>query len=90
MATAPAVITSGQAESWMFNGVDNLAELLRYVQEGVLVPFESTFVAQHRGFFHSLEVGSGRLQPETFDAMIDIQTARGDRVTPLPLFDKFS
>lgn len=83
-------VTTGQSEGWMFNGVDNLVELLRYVQDGTLVPFESTFVAQRRGFFQSLEAGSSRLQPETFDAMIDVQSARGQSVTPLPVFDRFS
>ncbi len=82
------VITSGQSEGWMFDGVDNLVELLRYVQDGTLVPFESTFVAAQRGFFQSLEEGSGRLHPDTFDAMIDIQSARAASVTPLPLVEK--
>jgi hypothetical protein len=89
-AERPAAITSGQSEGWMFDGVDNLVELLRYVQDGTLVPFESTFVAAQRGFFQSLEEGSGRLHPDTFDAMIDVQSARAASVTPLPLFDKFS
>jgi predicted chitinase len=82
------VITSGQSEGWMFDGVDNLVELLRYVQEGTLVPFEGTFVVAQRGFFQSLEEGSGRLHPDTFDAMIDIQSARAASVTPLPLVEK--
>jgi hypothetical protein len=86
----PAAISSGQSEGWMFDGVDNLVELLRYVQDGTLVPFESTFVAAQRGFFQSLEEASGRLHPDTFDAMIDIQSARAASVTPLPVFDKFS
>ena len=86
---AAAAMTSGQSEGWMFDGVGNLVELLRYVQEGSLVPFESTFVAAQRGFYGSLEEGSSRLHPDTFDAMVDIQSARGANVTPLPLFDKF-
>jgi predicted chitinase len=82
------VIRSGQSEGWMFDGIDNLVELLRYVQDGTLVPFEGTFVAAQRGFFQSLEEGSGRLHPDTFDAMIDIQSARAASVTPLPLVEK--
>ena len=74
----------------MFDGVDNLVELLRYVQEGTLVPFESTYVAAQRGFFSALEDGTSRLHPDTFDAMVDIQSARSANVTPLPLFDKFA
>jgi hypothetical protein len=86
----PTTVARGQSESWTFDGVDNLVELLRYVQEGTLVPFESTFVAAQNGFFASLEEGSARLHPDTFDSMIDIQSARAANVTPLPLFDKFS
>jgi hypothetical protein len=86
----PEASTTGQTEAWMFNGVDNLGELLRYVQSGALVPFESTFVSAQRGFVRSLEEGAARLHPETFDAMIDVQSARAWHVTPLPLFDKFS
>lgn len=85
----PTSVSSGQSESWMFDGVGNLVEMLRYVQDGSLVPFESTFVAKQRGFYASLEEGSARLHPDTFDAMVDIQSARGANVTPLPLFDKF-
>lgn len=87
--TPVRTMSSGQSESWMFDGVDNLVELLRYVQEGTLVPFESTFVAARQGFYAALEEGSARLHPDSFDAMVDIQSARGENVTPLPLFDKF-
>jgi hypothetical protein len=75
----------GQEEGWMFEGIENLGELLRYVQAGTLVPFESTYVTQHRGFFESLEMGSSQLRPETFDAMIEILLARDQKVTPIPL-----
>jgi hypothetical protein len=85
-----ATVTSGQSEGWMFDGVDNLVELLRYVQDGTLVPFESTYVAAQQGFFRSLEQGAARLHPDTFDSMIDIQSARAANVTPLPVFDRFS
>jgi septum formation topological specificity factor MinE len=85
---AQSLITRGPSEAWMFAGVDNLGELLGYVQRGALVPFESTFVTGRRGFFESLEKGSSNLHPQTFDAMIDIQSARGDNVTPLPLLDR--
>jgi hypothetical protein len=77
-----------QGEGWMFEGVDNLRELLCYVQNGSLVPFESTYVTRHRGFFEALEAGPGLLHPDTFDVMIDIQLARGENVTPIPLLEK--
>jgi len=81
------MVTRGQGEGWMFTGVDNLAELLRYVQAGSLVPFESTYVTAKRGFYEALELGSSRLHPESFDAMIDVQSARGEDVTPLPILE---
>lgn len=87
-STVQSTNTKGQTESWMFTGTDNLAELLSYVQKGDLVPFESTFVTARKGFFQALERGASNLHPQSFDAMIDIQSARGDSVTPLPLLDR--
>lgn len=84
---AQSAIPTGQTESWMFTGTDNLEELLGYVQVGSLVPFESTYVTARRGFFEALEQGSSNLHPQSFDAMIDVQSARGENVTPLPLLN---
>lgn len=70
---------------WMFEGVDNLTELLSYVQSGELVPFESTFVALLKGFGDALDTAPANLHPQTFDAMVDVQVARGADVTPLPI-----
>lgn len=81
-------VRPAQREPWLFAGVDNLAELLCYVEAGSLVPFESTFVTAKRGFFEALEQGPSRLHPDTFDVMIDVQSARGENVTPLPLLDR--
>jgi hypothetical protein len=86
--SARSVVTPGQSEGWMFAGRSNLGELLSYVQRGTLVPFESTYVTGRRGFFQALEQGSSNLHPESFDAMVDIQSARGENVTPLPLLDR--
>ncbi len=86
---AEPLATTGQTERWLFDEPMNLGELLGYVQQGTLVPFETTFVTARRGFFASLEQGAAQLHPQSFDAMIDIQSARAARVTPLPLFDKF-
>lgn len=84
------VATTGQTERWLFDEPMNLGELLGYVQQGMLVPFETTYVTARRGFFEALEQGAAQLHPESFDAMIDVQSARAARVTPLPLFDKFA
>jgi hypothetical protein len=81
-------VTPGQGEGWLFAGIDNLAELLSYVQAGSLVPFESTFVTAKKGFFQALEQAPSRLHPDAFDAMIDVQLARGENVTPLPFLDR--
>lgn len=77
-------VTRGQGEGWMLT-VANLREVLEFVQAGLLVPFESTHVTHHRGFFEALELGPSLLHPESFDAMIDVQLAREAEVTPLPL-----
>jgi hypothetical protein len=86
-STDPNEVTRGQIDAWMFAGVDNLGELLGYVQARTLVPFESTFAVQQRGFYPALEAGLGALHPDSFDAMIDVQSARGMNVTPLPVLD---
>lgn len=75
----------GQSQPWMFDTLDNLSELMRYVQLGYLVPLESTYVTQQRGFYEALDEALARLNPDTFDAMVDVQSARDARVTPLPL-----
>ena len=85
--SARSAVTTGQSEGWMFAGTSNLGELLSYVQRGTLAPFESTYVTGRRGFFRAIE-RSSNLHPESFDAMIDIQSARGENVTPLPLLDR--
>jgi hypothetical protein len=85
-----SAVTQVQSEGWMFAGVDNLAELMSYVQSGALVPFESTYVALRRSFVDALEQGSSNLHPQTFDAMVDIQSARSEQVTPLPLLDRLA
>ena len=83
-----ATITQGQGEGWMFAGVDNLKELQRYVALEMLTPFEATYVTRQRGFYEALDQGAENLAPETFDAMIDVQSARGENVTPIPLLTR--
>jgi CHAT domain-containing protein len=87
-ALSEARTSAGQPERWLFS-LNTLGELMRYVQEGSLVPFESTFVTRRLPYSQALETGVGNLHPATFDAMLDVQTARCDNVTPLPIFDSF-
>lgn len=77
-------VARGQGEGWMLTAA-NLPELLSFVQSGMLVPFESTHVTRSRGFFDAVDMGPSLLHPSSFDAMIDVQLARAEQVTPLPL-----
>ena len=74
-----------QREPWMFEGEEALAEIRKFVEDGTLVPFESTLVTSHGSFRRALTEGPRHLDPLTFDAMLDIQAARDHGVTPLPL-----
>lgn len=89
-ATASAdfvVPRGGQGEGWMLEGA-NLRELLGYVEAGSLVPFESTYVTGGRGFYEALAAGPANLAPQSFDVMLDVQLARGEQITPLPLVQR--
>ena len=74
-----------QREPWMFEGEDVLAEIRKFVEDGTLVPFESTLVTAQGSFGRALSEGPRHLDPLTFDAMLDVQAARDHGVTPLPL-----
>jgi hypothetical protein len=78
--------STGQPERWLYSR-NTLGELMRYVQNGSLVPFESTFVTRRLPYAQALETAVGNLHPQTFDAMLDVQTARCENVTPLPILE---
>ena len=84
---ATLIVARGQGEGWMLER-GNLRELLGFVEAGLLVPFESTYVTRNRGFFEALATGPGNLAPDSFDVMLDVQLARAEHITPLPLVQK--
>jgi len=80
-------LTRGSPKGWMLQGDLAFSEVTSYLQEGLLVPLESTFVTKGKGesFRSACIEGRGNLQPQSFDCMVDVWFARLRRVTPLPL-----
>ncbi|HKE29740.1 MAG TPA: hypothetical protein VKB88_45640 [Bryobacteraceae bacterium] len=61
------------------------AEILRMVQEGHVVPMETTLIAGAEGFQRSVEQGIENLQnPTDFQFLVDVSRARERGVTPIP------
>ena len=81
--------SAAAVEPWMALQGKPLAEVLRYVQDGTLVPLETTLLTRLGSFADACDTGLKNLNfPEIFDAMIDIHRARAEGVTPLPLQDE--
>lgn len=60
-------------------------EILRQVKLGRLVPMESVWLTEHRGFLEAVEGGQDNLKKKSrFHSMLDIARAREAGVTPLP------
>ncbi len=75
------------ANRWVF-GRESFAEIVPLLQDGGLVPVESTDLTRGGSFAGALETGFRNLATGwNFDALIDLQSARAANVTPLPLFD---
>lgn len=79
------VAVCGSAKGWMLEGERAFAEIMSFVEEGSLVPFESTFATVGRRLADALAEAPRNLSAETFDCMVDVWSARVHRVTPLPL-----
>jgi hypothetical protein len=76
-------------EGWMITSSEGLAEISRAIQSGGLVPIETTEITRSGSFVSALDIGMKNLITQwSFDAMVDIQTARDYLVTPLPLFNR--
>lgn len=79
------VAVCGGSKGWMLEGDRACVEVMSYVEEGTLVPFEATFATEGRRLADALEEAPQNLGPESFDCMVDVWAARMHRVTPLPL-----
>ncbi len=79
------VVAGTQAERWV-SGRLAYDEIVRQVDQGNLVPIESVKLTENCGFWAAVEAGKENLRPKReFHSMIDVLSARFDRVTPLPL-----
>ena len=79
------VVAGTQAERWV-SGRLAYDEIVRQVDQGRLVPIESVKLTENCGFWAAVEAGKENLRPRReFHSMIDVLSARFDRVTPLPL-----
>jgi hypothetical protein len=61
-------------------------EVRRLVDEGSLIPLETTLMTERAGFQSAIEAGIQGLQSASgWEALIDIRTARERSITPLPI-----
>jgi hypothetical protein len=70
---------------WVFT---NYAEVVQLARDGDVVPVETVWLTQHRGFWDAVDEGMADLRSKReFSSMIDIQGARSysTPVTPLPI-----
>ena len=75
----------GNDNGWFFKQ-DTRLEIVRYIQEGKLVPLETVRMTENCGFWEAVEAGGENFaDPTEFEAMVDIKLARDQSVTPLPI-----
>lgn len=68
---------------WVFN---DHSEVVQLVQSGDLIPLETVWLTQHKGFWEAVDAGMDNLRSRSeFACMIDVQGARINNVTPLPV-----
>jgi len=61
-------------------------EVRQCVRDGLLVPLETVWLTQHRGFTEAVEAGIENLQScEGFEGLLNIKKIREENVTPLPI-----
>jgi hypothetical protein len=79
------VVTGTQNESWI-SGRLAYDEIVRQIDRGCLVPIESVMLTENCGFWEAVQAGKDNLRPKReFNSMVDVLSARFDRVTPLPI-----
>lgn len=68
---------------------DARADILEVVRAGGIVPLESTFLCNERGFFEAAQQGRKNLTDAfRFESVFDIKRARENHVVPLPIGGK--
>jgi hypothetical protein len=65
---------------------DARRDILDMVSKGGIVPLETTFLSQNRGFFDAAQQGRKNLtDPTRFESAFDVKRARENQVVPLPI-----
>jgi len=65
---------------------DGYGEVTELVRSGDLAPLETVWLTQHKGFWEARDAGGENLRSrDQFESMIDVQRARDEQVTPLPV-----
>ncbi|MES2924517.1 MAG: hypothetical protein V4819_23395 [Verrucomicrobiota bacterium] len=75
-------------EPWMFAEDHHLSAIRSAVEDGALVPLETTYIPLQRPYAESLrDAGDllAQVPPPYFDGMLDVQSAREKGVTPLSI-----
>jgi hypothetical protein len=91
--SGPAVAdatTPTPMKPWVFT---NYAEVVQLARNGDIVPIETVWLTQHKGFWDAVDEGMADLRSKReFGSMIDIQGARSYKtpITPLPILGSSS
>jgi len=65
---------------------DARREIVKLVSEGGLVPIETTFLCNNRGFYDAAQQGRKNLTDRSrFESLFDVKRARDHQVVPLPI-----
>jgi len=65
---------------------DGYGEVTELVRCGDLAPLETVWVTQNKGFWDARDAGAENLRSRIqFESLIDVQRARDEQVTPLPV-----
>jgi hypothetical protein len=79
----------GAGAKWLLCAKHHFALISRAIKNGDLFAVEATFVARLESFQNALQEGRSMVADAfvsgSFDGMIDVRTARQERVTPLPI-----
>lgn len=78
--------SSSQDCAWQAQGKAAYQEVLHLIRDRQLVPVETVRLTEHCGFVEAIESGVAAMNElDDFHSVLDIVTARGKRVTPLPI-----
>lgn len=77
-----------QRFAWQASGQGAYREVWQLIRAGRLVPVETTRLTQHGGFAEAVQAGMAALsEDQRFHSVLDIETARINGITPLPIVE---